>query len=85
MFKRGSGGANKDSQARDLSEEEMMFMGIYGKEMTKLELFKREEQDLLARKIMCHHQQNYLRGYGPTDSGGPLTPERANSSFKRYK
>ena len=74
MFKRGRRDTKKADKSRYISYSAMMFMSIGGKEMTDLEPLKREEQDLLARKIMCHHQQNYLRGYGPTDSGGPLTP-----------
>ena len=60
-------------------------MGIGGKEMTDLELLKREDQDLLARQMMHHHQQNSLRGFGPRGSGGPLTPDMANSSFESSK
>ena len=47
MFKRGRRDANEDAEARDLSEAEILFMGMDGKEMTDLELLKREEQDLL--------------------------------------
>ena len=82
MFKRGLRDANEDVESRDLSEAAMMFMGVGGKEMTNLELLKREEQDLLALQMMRHHQQNSLRGSGPRVSGSPLTPERANSYFK---
>ena len=49
MFKRGRIYANDDAKARDLSEASMMFMGIGGKEMTNLELLKREEKDILAQ------------------------------------
>ena len=48
MVKRGHRGSNEDADDRDLREEAMMFMGIGGKEMTKLELLKREEKDILA-------------------------------------
>ena len=60
MFKRGRRDSNKNANDRDLSEGEMMFMGIGGKKMTDLELLKREEQDILARKMMRHHQQDSL-------------------------
>ena len=82
MFKRGLRDANEDVESRDLSEAAMMFMGVGGKEMTNLELLKREEQDLLALQMMRHHQQNSLQGSGPRVSGSPLTPERANIYFK---
>ena len=84
-FKRGRIDANKDAKTRDLSEAEMMFMGIGGKEITDLELLKREDQDLLSRQMMCHHQQNSLGGSGPRDRGRPLTPERSNSPFRTSK
>ena len=60
MFKRVRRDANGNNDARDLSEAEMMFMGIGGNEMTDLELLNREEQDLLAWQIMRQHQQNPL-------------------------
>ena len=41
MFKRGRRDTNENSDARDLIEAWMMFMGIGGKEMTDLELLKR--------------------------------------------
>ena len=82
IFKRGRRYYNDNDNARDLSEADMIFMGIGGKEMTDLELLKREEQDLLALQMMRHHQQNSLQGSGPRVSGSPLTPERANSYFK---
>ena len=82
MFKRGLRDANEDVESRDLSEAAMMFMGVGGKEMTNLELLKREEQDLLALQMMRHHQQNSLQRSGPRFSGSPLTPERANIYFK---
>ena len=85
MFKRGLRYANKDAKARDLSKEEMMFMGKVGKEMTNLELLKREEQDILARKMIRHHRQNSLQGSGPRVSDGHLTPKRANSFFNSSK
>ena len=50
--------------------------------MTNLDLLKREEQDLLARQMMHFHNYNYLQRYGPRSSGGPLTPERENSSLE---
>ena len=62
-----------------------MFMGIGGKEITNLDMLKREEQNLLDRKMMRHHQQNSLQVSSHRGSGGPLTPERSNSSFKRSK
>ena len=82
MFKRGRRYYNENDNARDLSEADMIFMGIGGKEMTDLELLKREEQDLLARKMMRHRQQNSLQGSGPRGSGGPLTPKMVNCYFK---
>ena len=91
MFKRVLRDAKNNANSRDLSELEMMFMGIGGEEMTNLELLKREEQDLLARQVMRHHhqnslhQQNSLRGSGPRGSGRPLTTEMVNSSFKSSK
>ena len=60
MYKRGRRDVNKDAKYRDLSEAVIMFMGIGGKEMTDLELLKIEDQDLLARKMMRHNQQNSL-------------------------
>ena len=84
MFKISCRDANKDAKYRDLSEAVIMFMGIGGKEMTNVELL-REEQDLLARKMMRHHQKNYLEGSGTGGSGRPLTPERTNSSFESSK
>ena len=63
----------------------MMFMGIGGKEMTDLELLKREEQDILARQMMHHHQKNSLQGSGPRGSDGPLNSNMANSSFDSSK
>ena len=85
MFKRGHIYSNKNANIRDLSEVEMMFMGIGGREMTDLELLKREDQDILARHLMHHHQQNYLQGTGPRGSGRPLTLKMANSSFESSK
>ena len=76
MFKRG----HRDD--RDLSEVEMMFMGIYGKEMTDLELLKIEEQDIVDRKMMCHHKHNSLRRSGHIGSDGDLTPKTKNISFE---
>ena len=75
MFKSRRRDANKNADARGLSEAEMMFMGIGGKEMTDLELLKREEQDILARQMMRHHQKNSLQGSGPRGSGGPPDPQ----------
>ena len=75
MFNRGQIDVNDNDDARDLSEAEMMFMGIGGKEMNVLEMLKGEEQDLLARQMMRHHQHNSLRGSGPRGSGRPLTPD----------
>ena len=85
IFKRGRRYYNDNENARDLSEADMIFMGIGGKEMTDLELLKREEQDLLSRQMMCHHQQNSLGGSGPRDRGRPLTPEGSNSPFRTSK
>ena len=76
---------NENADAKDLSEAEMMFVGIGGKEMTDLELLKREDQDILARQMMRHPQQNSLRGSGPRNSGSPPTPDILNSSFKSSK
>ena len=53
--------------------------------MTNLELLKIYEQDLLDRQMMCHHQQNSLRGSGPIGSVGSLTPDMAKSSFESSK
>ena len=39
----------------------------------------------MTRHMMCHHQQNFLLGSMHRGSGGPLTPERANSSFESSK
>ena len=85
MFKRGRRDANYNDDDRDLSEAEMMFMDIGGNEMTDLELLKREKQDLLARQMVRHHQQNPLRGSGPRVSDGPLNSEMVNSSFDSSK
>ena len=85
MFKIGRRDANYNDDDRDLSEAEMMFMDIGGNEMTDLELLKREKQDLLARQMVLHPQQNPLQGSGPRGSGGPLTPDMANSSFESSK
>ena len=85
MFKRGRRDANDNDDDRDLSEAEMMFMDIGGNEMTDLELLKREKQDLLARKMVRHHQQNPLRGSGSRGSDGTLNSEMANSSFDSSK
>ena len=85
MFKRGRRDAYENADARDLSKVAKMIMGIGGKEMTNLELLKREEQDILARKMIRHHQQNSLQGSGPRVSDGHLTPKRANSFFKSSK
>ena len=82
MFKRGRRDAYENADAGDLSEVAMMIMGIGGKEMTNLELLKREERDLMTRQMMRRHQQNFLRESGPRGSDGPLTPEMANSSFE---
>ena len=65
MFKRVRIYANDDAKDRDLSEASMMFMGIGGKEMTNLELLKREDHDLLAWKMMHNYQNDSLRGSGP--------------------
>ena len=73
MFKRRHRDSNKETEARGLIKAAMMFMGIGGKGMTDLELLNREEHDLLSPQMMCHHQQNSLRGSGPRGSGGPLT------------
>ena len=48
-MKRGCRGSKNNNDERDLSKADMMCMGIGGKEMTDLELLKREEQDLLSR------------------------------------
>ena len=48
MVKTGRRDSNKYANARDLSEESMIFMGIGGKEMTALGMLKREEQDILS-------------------------------------
>ena len=85
MFKRGRRDDNEDADARELINAVIIFMGIGGKEITDLELLKREEQDLLARKMMRHHQQNPLRGSGPRGSGSLLTPNMADSSFESSK
>ena len=53
--------------------------------MTKLELLKKEDQDLLFRQMMRHQQQNSLKGSGPRGSGGPLTPKMSNSSLESSK
>ena len=74
MVKRVRIYANKDADSRDLSEEAMAFMGVGGEETTDLELLKREDQYLLARQMICHHQQNFRRGSGRRGSGRPLTP-----------
>ena len=42
IFKRGHRDTNEKAEARDLSKAEMLLMGIGGKEMTGLELLKRE-------------------------------------------
>ena len=85
MFKRGRRYANYNDNDRDLSEAEMMFMDKGGNEMTNLELLKREKQDLLARQMVRHHQQNPLQGSGPRGSDGPLNSNMANSSFDSSK
>ena len=51
----------EDADVKDLSEMEKIFMGIGGKEMTDLELLKREEQDILPQQIMRNNQQNNLQ------------------------
>ena len=85
MFKRGHIYSNKNANIRDLSEVEMMFMGIDGKEMTDLELLKREEQDTVDRNMMRHHQHNSIQRSGPRGSDGPLNSNMANSSFDSSK
>ena len=72
MFKRGLRYANKDANSSDLIEAAMVFMGTSGKEMTNLELLKREEQNILAWQMMRHHQQNYFRGSSLGAVTGPL-------------
>ena len=58
MYKRWRRYANKEADASKVSDMEMMFMGIGGKEIINLELLKREEQYLLAWQMIRHHQQN---------------------------
>ena len=82
MLKRGLRDANADADAKEIINEEMMFMGIDGKEMTNLEVLKREEQDLLARQMMRPHQKNSLRGSRFRGSGRLLTLEMSNSYFE---
>ena len=48
MYKGWHRYANEEADTSKLSDMDMMFMGIGGKEIIKLELLKREEQYLLA-------------------------------------
>ena len=74
MFKRGRIYTNEDVNDRELSKVEIVLVVIGGKEMTDLEILKTEDQDLLARKMMRHHQQNSLQRSRSRGSGGDLTP-----------